>query len=124
MMDEYSKLTGSNNFGCITGKPLCVGGYCGRSDATARGGMYALREAARELGIDLSRATIAIQGYGNAGSYAHSLAKELFGKQGCRGERLQGGSIQSGRNRAGGGIKRQGGDLYRGQHTRCQEDKQ
>ena len=79
MMDEYSKMTGSNNFGCITGKPLCVGGSCGRSDATARGGMYALREAAREFNIDLTKATMAVQGYGNAGSYAHSLAKELFG---------------------------------------------
>jgi len=79
MMDEYSKLTGHNNFGCITGKPLCVGGSCGRGDATARGGMYALREAAREFGIDLSKATFAIQGYGNAGSFAHSLAEELFG---------------------------------------------
>ena len=79
MMDEYSKLTGSNNFGCITGKPLCVGGSCGRSDATARGGMYALREAAKECNIDLSKATFAIQGYGNAGSHAHILAKELFG---------------------------------------------
>ncbi len=81
MMDEYSKLSGQNMFGCITGKPLCVGGSCGRSDATARGGMYALREAARELNIDLQKATIAIQGYGNAGSYAHSLAKELFGSK-------------------------------------------
>jgi len=79
MMDEYSKLTGHNNFGCITGKPLCVGGSCGRGDATARGGMYALRGAAREFGIDLSKATFAIQGYGNAGSFAHSLAEELFG---------------------------------------------
>ncbi|MCU0637878.1 MAG: Glu/Leu/Phe/Val dehydrogenase [Methanothrix sp.] len=67
MMDEYS--------------PLCVGGSCGRGDATARGGMYALREAARELNIDLSKATFAIQGYGNAGSFAHSLAKELFGSK-------------------------------------------
>jgi glutamate dehydrogenase (NAD(P)+) len=81
MMDEYSKLTGSNNFGCITGKPLCVGGSCGRNDATARGGMYALREAAKELNIDLAKATFAIQGYGNAGSYAHVLAKELFGSK-------------------------------------------
>ncbi len=81
MMDEYSKLTGSNNFGCITGKPLCVGGSCGRSDATARGGMYTLREAAKEFKIDLKKATIAIQGYGNAGSYAHSLAEELFGSK-------------------------------------------
>lgn len=79
MMDEYSKLSGQNMFGCITGKPLCVGGSCGRSDATARGGMYALREAAKELNIDLKKATVAIQGYGNAGSYAHSLARDLFG---------------------------------------------
>jgi len=81
MMDQYSKYTGSNSFGFITGKPLCVGGSCGRSDATARGGMYALREAAREFNIDLAKATIAVQGYGNAGSYAHSLAKELFGSK-------------------------------------------
>lgn len=81
MMDQYSKLSGQNNFGCITGKPLCVGGSCGRSDATARGGMYALREAAKELNIDLKKATMAIQGYGNAGSYAHSLAIELFGSR-------------------------------------------
>jgi glutamate dehydrogenase (NAD(P)+) len=79
MMDQFSKHTGNNSFGMITGKPLCVGGSCGRGDATARGGMYALREAAREFNIDLSKATIAIQGYGNAGSFAHSLAKELFG---------------------------------------------
>ncbi|MCX6670096.1 MAG: Glu/Leu/Phe/Val dehydrogenase [Methanothrix sp.] len=81
MMDEYSKLTGSNSFGCITGKPLCVGGSCGRSDATARGGMYTLREAAKELNIDLKKATVAIQGYGNAGSYAHTLAIDLFGSK-------------------------------------------
>ncbi len=81
MMDEYSKLTGYNNFGCITGKPLCVGGSCGRNDATARGGMYTLREAAKELNIDLKKATIAIQGYGNAGSNAHRLVRELFGSK-------------------------------------------
>jgi glutamate dehydrogenase (NAD(P)+) len=81
MMDQFSKHTGNNSFGMITGKPLCVGGSCGRGDATARGGMYALREAAKEFNIDLAKATVAIQGYGNAGSYAHSLAKELFGSK-------------------------------------------
>ncbi|MCW8802000.1 MAG: Glu/Leu/Phe/Val dehydrogenase [Candidatus Bathyarchaeota archaeon] len=79
MMDEYSKITGINNFGCITGKPLCVGGSCGRADATARGGMYTIREAAKELGIDMKNATIAIHGYGNAGCYAALLSKEFFG---------------------------------------------
>ncbi|MCW4022185.1 MAG: Glu/Leu/Phe/Val family dehydrogenase [archaeon] len=79
MMDEYSKITGINNFGCITGKPLCVGGSCGRADATARGGMYTIREAAAELGIDMKNATIAIHGYGNAGCYAALLSKEFFG---------------------------------------------
>ncbi|OPY47842.1 MAG: Glutamate dehydrogenase [Methanosaeta sp. PtaU1.Bin028] len=79
MMDEFSKLTGSNSFGCITGKPLCVGGSCGRNDATARGGMFTLREAAKELGINLKNATVAIQGYGNAGCYAAFLARDLFG---------------------------------------------
>jgi len=79
MMDEYAKITGNNTFGCITGKPLCVGGSCGRDDATARGGMYTIQEAAKELGIDMKQATIAIHGYGNAGCYAALLSKEFFG---------------------------------------------
>lgn len=78
MMDQYSKHTGENSFGCITGKPLCIGGSCGRNDATARGGMYALREAAQVLGINLKGATVAIQGFGNAGSFAATLARDLF----------------------------------------------
>jgi len=79
MMDEYSKISGKCQFGVITGKPLCLGGSCGRDDATARGGMYAIREAANVCGIDLSKATVAVQGYGNAGHYAAQLCKELFG---------------------------------------------
>ncbi|MCX8082987.1 MAG: Glu/Leu/Phe/Val dehydrogenase [bacterium] len=81
MMDEYSRIAQKNQFGVVTGKPLILGGSPGRGDATARGGLYALREAARELGIDLGYATIAIQGYGNAGYYAAKLAKELFGSK-------------------------------------------
>jgi len=79
MLDEYSSIIGKSQFGVITGKPLSLGGSPGRSDATARGGMYTLREAARKLGIDLSKVTMAIQGYGNAGSYAASLAESMFG---------------------------------------------
>ena len=79
MMDEYSKITGGNGFSCITGKPICVGGSCGRDDATARGGIFTIREAAKEAGTTLKKATVAIQGYGNAGSNAALLCKELFG---------------------------------------------
>ena len=79
MMDEYSKIAGRNQFGVITGKPLCLGGSAGRGDATARGGMYTIREAANVCGIDLGKATVAVQGYGNAGYYAAQLCKELFG---------------------------------------------
>jgi len=81
MMDEYSKIVGYNAFGVITGKPIPLGGSLGRGDATARGGMYTVRAAARFLGIDLKEATFAIQGYGNAGSFGAILAKELFGSK-------------------------------------------
>lgn len=81
MMDEYSKLSGRNEFGVVTGKPLSVGGSPGREDATARGGMFAIREAARELGLDLKNATVAVQGYGNAGYFAAKLAKSMFGSK-------------------------------------------
>ncbi|MDD5447963.1 MAG: Glu/Leu/Phe/Val dehydrogenase [Actinomycetota bacterium] len=81
MMDEYSKIVGRTQFGVVTGKPVCVGGSPGRGDATARGGMYTIREAARELGIDLANATVAIQGYGNVGYNAARLVKEMFGSK-------------------------------------------
>ncbi len=79
MMDEFDVLVGHQEPGVITGKPLELGGSAGRIDATARGGIYTVREAAKVLGIDLKGATGAIQGYGNAGSFAHKLAVELLG---------------------------------------------
>jgi glutamate dehydrogenase (NAD(P)+) len=79
MMDEYEVIFGSKQPGVITGKPLCVGGSIGRNDATARGGIYAVREAAKVLELDLQGKTVAIQGYGNAGSFAHKLAIEILG---------------------------------------------
>jgi len=81
MMDEYSKLRGYNCPGVITGKPLSLGGSQGRHDATARGGVFAVREAAKHLNIDLSSATVAIQGYGNAGSWMAILMRDLFGSK-------------------------------------------
>ncbi len=79
MMDEYSIIKGYNAPGVITGKPLALGGSAGRGDATARGGVYCVREAAKVLGIDLRGATAAIQGYGNAGQFAHKLGVEILG---------------------------------------------
>lgn len=81
MADEFASMRGHNSFGMITGKPLSMGGSLGRGDATARGGAACLREAARELRIDLQGAKIAIQGYGNVGSYMHMLAQHQLGMQ-------------------------------------------
>ena len=79
MMDEYSFMRGYNVPGVITGKPIPLGGSQGRGDATARGGMYCTREAGKVLEIELKGATAAIQGYGNAGQFAHILGQELLG---------------------------------------------
>jgi len=79
MADEFAFMKGYNEFGMITGKPLALGGSQGRGDATARGGMFCLREAAKELKLNLKGATVAIQGFGNAGQFAATLAKSLLG---------------------------------------------
>jgi glutamate dehydrogenase (NAD(P)+) len=79
MMDEYSVIRGHNVPGIITGKPLPLGGSAGRGDATARGGVCTVREAAKVLGLDLKGATSAIQGYGNAGQFAHQLGQDILG---------------------------------------------
>jgi glutamate dehydrogenase (NAD(P)+) len=79
MMDEYSFMRGYNVPGVITGKPLPLGGSAGRGDATARGGMYCVREAAKVVGLDTNGATMAIQGFGNAGQFAAILGQELLG---------------------------------------------
>lgn len=79
MMDEYSKLIGYYCPGVITGKPVEVGGSLGRGDATARGGVYTVREAAKHLKLDTKGATVAVQGYGNAGSNAAILSREILG---------------------------------------------
>lgn len=79
MMDEFYWQKGYNEPGVITGKPLAVGGSKGRGDATARGGTYCVREAARVLNIDTKKASYAIQGFGNAGQYAALLMEEILG---------------------------------------------
>lgn len=74
MVDEYSKIQGRNVLGMLTGKPLCVGGSLGRADSTSQGGIYVLEEVCKEKGIDPKKATVAVQGFGNAGgNVAHML---------------------------------------------------
>jgi glutamate dehydrogenase (NAD(P)+) len=79
MMDEFETLVGEHHPGVITGKPIPLGGSEGREDATARGAIYVMREAAKELSIDLRNKTMAIQGFGNAGQYAALLGHEILG---------------------------------------------
>ena len=91
MMDEYSFMRGYNVPGVITGKPLPLGGSAGRGDATARGGMYCIREAAKLSGFETEGATMAIQGFGNAGQYAATLGPELIGARVVAASDSQGG---------------------------------
>jgi len=77
MVDEFAKIRGYNAPGVITGKPIALGGSQGRGDATARGAVYTIREATKRLNIPLKGTTVAVQGYGNAGSYAAILLQEM-----------------------------------------------
>lgn len=79
MMDEYSVMHGEQSFGTITGKPLQLGGSLGRKDATALGGIFCVREAAKRLSFDLKGRKCAIQGYGNVGSPIHQMAQDMLG---------------------------------------------
>src|SRR5712671_1333463 len=79
MMDTYSMHVGYTVPGVVTGKPISLGGSEGRTEATARGCVYTIVEAARHLGIDLKETRVAVQGFGNAGS----IAARLIGAEGA-----------------------------------------
>lgn len=78
MMDEYETIVRKHAPSIITGKPLPIGGSAGRSIATAQGGAYCVREAAKDIGLNLNGATVAVQGYGNAGSWAAKILQNDF----------------------------------------------
>jgi glutamate dehydrogenase (NAD(P)+) len=80
IMDTYSMHVGYTVPGVVTGKPIALGGSEGRHEATARGTVYCIVEAARHLGLDLATATVAVQGFGNAGS----IAARLIGEEGSK----------------------------------------
>lgn len=77
MMDTFSVNKGYTVPGVVTGKPIEIGGSLGRESATARGTIYTIESAAKLLNMDLSNATCAVQGYGNAGGIAARLIHEL-----------------------------------------------
>jgi glutamate dehydrogenase (NAD(P)+) len=80
IMDTYSMMQGQSAPGVVTGKPTFLGGSFGRNEATARGCFFVIRAACAVLGIDLRKATVAVQGFGNAGS----IAAELLAAHGAR----------------------------------------
>jgi glutamate dehydrogenase (NAD(P)+) len=74
IFDTYSMNKGHSVLGVVTGKPLTIGGSLGREEATARGALYCIRDAMQKQGLSLADQRIAVQGFGNVGSY---LAKFL-----------------------------------------------
>ncbi len=80
VMDTYSMTIGATSLGVVTGKPVSLGGSEGRHEATARGCLFVTQEACRVLRKQLKRATVAVQGFGNAGS----IAARLFADAGAK----------------------------------------
>jgi glutamate dehydrogenase (NAD(P)+) len=76
IMDTYSMTKGYSTLGVVTGKPVSLGGSEGRAEATARGCLVACEEACKVKRINLRSATVAVQGFGNAGSVAARLFTE------------------------------------------------
>jgi glutamate dehydrogenase (NAD(P)+) len=73
IMDTYSMHVGYTVPAVVTGKPVSLGGSEGRNEATARGCVFTIVEAAKDLGVDLSGAKVVVQGFGNAGAIASQL---------------------------------------------------
>src|SRR5438270_5644248 len=80
IMDTYSMIHGHSAPGVVTGKPIFLGGSEGRNEATARGCVFTIRAACGLRKINMSKASAAVQGYGNAGS----IAAELLAAQGAK----------------------------------------
>jgi glutamate dehydrogenase (NAD(P)+) len=80
VMDTYSMHVGHTETAVVTGKPIELGGSLGRREATGRGVMIAAREAAKHVGVDITKARIALQGFGNVGS----ISAQLLGQLGAR----------------------------------------
>ncbi|MXR50823.1 Glu/Leu/Phe/Val dehydrogenase [Halovenus sp. WSH3] len=75
--DTYETLEGTTEPGVVTGKGIESGGSQGRVEATGRSVMLVVREAFDHFGWDVTDATVAVQGFGNAGSIAARLLDDL-----------------------------------------------
>src|SRR5260370_24602643 len=80
IMEKYSMMVGHTVPGVVTGKPISVGGSVGRAEATARGLVFVVEDACKLKKISLRGATVAIQGFGNAGATAARLFAEKKAK--------------------------------------------
>ena len=80
IMDTYSMMVGHSTLGVVTGKPVSIGGSVGRHEATARGCLFVAEEACKARKMSLRGATVAVQGFGNAGSIAARLFAEKRAK--------------------------------------------
>ena len=83
MLDEYETIHGAKYPGFITGKPVEMGGSCGRKEATGYGVMITVREAMKELGINIQDTTASFQGFGNVSQYAIELYQQMGGTPTC-----------------------------------------
>lgn len=83
MLDEFEVITGGKYPGVITGKPVGMGGSLGRTEATGFGVIFTLREALREMDINLETTTASVQGFGNVSQYAIQLYEQYGGKVIC-----------------------------------------
>ena len=80
IMDTYSMMVGHTVPGVVTGKPISIGGSLGRAEATAQGLVYVVEEACKMKKIPLRGASVAIQGFGNAGATAARLMADRKAK--------------------------------------------
>jgi glutamate dehydrogenase/leucine dehydrogenase len=80
IMDTYSVAHGHSVPGVVTGKPISLGGTLGRKEATGRGCVFTAVEAAKILKMDLTKATVAVQGFGNVGYSAAQIFHEAGAK--------------------------------------------
>lgn len=80
MMDQYSRNSGMTVNGVVTGKPGVLGGSAGRIEATGRGVMVSALSAMEKWKINPYKSTVAVQGFGNVGSYAALLMEERGSK--------------------------------------------